>query len=274
MKKFLLLVATISVTSALNAQIYSAPDSTAFADWTPYDMDGDGNDWEAAVINNPSITAPGFDGSSGMISASWATNPLTPDNVIVSPAIDCSAAPNVSLSWSAGNPETTMSGWYEEHYAVYILTPADIPGIMTGTYPTSVFETTLSAGEVFFNESVDVSAEAGGQATVYIAFRHYNCTDENWIFVKDLVMAASNSLTESSIEANAYPNPANSELTVSVKGNATSVSIISMDGKVVSTQDFVGAATTINVSELIAGVYFYEVTAEDGSVVRNTFVKK
>lgn len=81
-------------------------------------------------------------------------------------------------------------------------------------------------------------------------------------------------LTESSIEANAYPNPANSELTVSVKGNATSVSVISMDGKVVATQDFVGASTTVNVSELIAGVYFYEVTAEDGSVVRNTFVKK
>ncbi len=31
---------------------------------------------------------------------------------------------------------------------------------------------------------------------------------------------------------------------------------------------------TVNVSKLVSGVYFYEVVAENGTIVRNTFVKK
>ncbi len=90
--------------------------------------------------------------------------------------------------------------------------------------------------------------------------------------IVDVVPAVG--LEEASIEANVFPNPATTELNIEVKGEATAVSIITMDGKVVATQDIVGTSAKVNVAELTSGVYFYEVVAADGTVVRNTFMKK
>ena len=59
-----------------------------------------------------------------------------------------------------------------------------------------------------------------------------------------------------------------------VNTNATSVSIMGMDGKVISSESVNSNSIAVNVSDLVAGVYFYEVVAENGTVVRNTFVKK
>ena len=47
-----------------------------------------------------------------------------------------------------------------------------------------------------------------------------------------------------------------------------------MDGKVVSTQEMNGTSATVNVADLNTGAYFYEVKTIDGSVSRNTFMKK
>ncbi len=39
-------------------------------------------------------------------------------------------------------------------------------------------------------------------------------------------------------------------------------------------QVFNANTATVNVSNLVSGVYFYEVVAENGTIVRNTSVKK
>ncbi len=88
-----------------------------------------------------------------------------------------------------------------------------------------------------------------------------------------LTSAGTSGINENTISVNAYPNPANSELNITMSENATSVAVISMDGKVVASQEVNGTSTTINVANLNSGVYFYEVTAENGLVVRNSFVK-
>ncbi len=68
----------------------------------------------------------------------------------------------------------------------------------------------------------------------------------------------------------AYPNPANSILTVSVEGSELSgIFIIALDGKVVSTT----IGSTVDVSSLNAGMYFYEATTITGEVIRNSFMK-
>lgn len=82
------------------------------------------------------------------------------------------------------------------------------------------------------------------------------------------------SLTEASITAKVYPNPASTVLNVNTTSVATSVSVLSLDGKVISNTVMNGTSTSVNVAELTAGVYFYEIIAEDGSVLRDTFVKK
>ena len=79
---------------------------------------------------------------------------------------------------------------------------------------------------------------------------------------------------ELNFEANVYPNPVSTVLNVNTTGVATSVSILSLDGKVISSTDMNGTSVSVNVANLTAGVYFYEIVAEDGSLVRNTFVKK
>ncbi len=273
MKKLLLSFSALLLTGIVNAQIYSSLDSAAFSSWTTYDLDGDGNNWRAAVITNPAITAPGFNGSSGFISNSWLNDPLTPDNLAASPAINCSGNSTVYLNWKAGSPETTASGWYEEQYAVYVVTASQLPNILAGTFPTPVFETTLSAGETFFNESVNISSIAANQSAVHILLRHYNCTDENWIFVKDLTVTSGMpvGIEEATNQATAYPNPATDVLNVKVDGDdVVSIQITAMDGKVVSTT--LGAAAYV--AELTAGIYIYEAKTVSGAVIRNTFAKK
>lgn len=275
MKKLLLSVAVLMTAGALNAQLYSASDTTDFQAWTFVDTDGDGFDWAPAYINNPQITAPGFDQAQGLLSNSWATNPLTPDNLAISPAIDCTGETSVFVNWSCGSPETTASGWYEEKYAVYVVTAADLALLQAGTYPTPVFETTLSAGEVFFFESVDVSAQAAGE-TIFVVLRHYDCTDENWILVDALEVSTSANTNElmEELQVKAFPNPANDVFNVVLNGEGVSATLIALDGKVVATEEFSGSTVTFNVAELIEGAYIYEVVAADGSVIRDTFIKQ
>jgi hypothetical protein len=81
-------------------------------------------------------------------------------------------------------------------------------------------------------------------------------------------------IEENAINVAVYPNPANDVLNINLSANATSVSIIGMDGKVISTEAINANTAAVNVSNLVAGVYFYEIVAENGTVVRNTFVKK
>ena len=79
---------------------------------------------------------------------------------------------------------------------------------------------------------------------------------------------------ENAITTSVYPNPANDVLNFNLSVNATSVSIIGMDGKVISTEVINANTAAVNVSNLVSGVYFYEIATENGSLVRNTFVKK
>lgn len=81
-------------------------------------------------------------------------------------------------------------------------------------------------------------------------------------------------INENMIEASVYPNPASDVLNIKLNANATSVSIIGMDGKVISTESVNANTVAVNVSNLVAGVYVYEIVAENGEIVRNTFVKK
>lgn len=81
-------------------------------------------------------------------------------------------------------------------------------------------------------------------------------------------------VTENSIEVSVYPNPANDVLNFNLKGEANSITIITLDGKVVATQSVNGATASVNVANLATGAYIYEVSAADGSVIRDTFVKK
>lgn len=278
MKKLLLSITAVLALGYANAQIYSASDSVDFSTWLVYDNDGDGNNWFNLDIAGTSIVDPLLIAQGEtMSSASYETVAYTPDNLLVSPAIDCSSSGTIFANWVAFSPEGGTSTFYAEKYAVYVVTQTQLALLVgLGTYPTPVFEETLPSGGVILNRSLDVSAIAGNQTAVHVIFRHYDCTDQNWLSIDDVSITSAMpvGLNEATLEASVYPNPTNDVLNIKTTGEAKTISIISMDGRVVATAAMSGLEGKINVSELVAGVYFYEVGASNGSVVRNTFLKK
>ena len=70
-----------------------------------------------------------------------------------------------------------------------------------------------------------------------------------------------------------YPNPATDVLNITMNAEIETVSIIGMDGKTISTQDVNGMSTVVEVANLNAGVYMYQIVGVDGSIVRESFVK-
>jgi len=81
-------------------------------------------------------------------------------------------------------------------------------------------------------------------------------------------------IEENEISVSVYPNPASDVLNIKLNENASSVSILGMDGKVISTETVNSNTVSVNVSNLVSGVYFYQVVTENGTAIRNTFVKK
>ncbi|MEY3048534.1 MAG: hypothetical protein RL365_572 [Bacteroidota bacterium] len=190
--------------------------------WTSTDNDNDApvagaNNYDIWYAANMSGAFAQF-GAGSAVSRSWANNIVySPNNFLVSPAINLTAAPGVGLSlmWEVGSIESTASTWYEEHYAVYVST-SNTPATMIASAP--VFEETLSAGETVFVRTVDLSAYAG--QTIYVMFRHYNCTDENAL-VLDNVLVKNLQPNDASVEdvvLNRYSQiNSNNTLAVTVK---------------------------------------------------------
>jgi len=76
------------------------------------------------------------------------------------------------------------------------------------------------------------------------------------------------------VSANVYPNPANSEVTItySVKdGSAATVSIINTMGQIVATEKATNGKVVISTANMPSGIYFYTVES-NGSKMTNRFV--
>lgn len=142
--------------------------------WITLDADGDGQTWVYGVSYADAIGGGTFKSLSGsdsecLLSASWDPtngNPLNPDNWVVSPAITVPANKQLQFFVCGQDPD-----YCAEHYGVYISTTSQTD---TSTF-TKLMEATVDSGE-YTGVAVDLTAYAGQQ--VYIAFRHFNVTDE------------------------------------------------------------------------------------------------
>ncbi|MEO9532396.1 MAG: choice-of-anchor J domain-containing protein [Crocinitomicaceae bacterium] len=182
MKKVLLSAGAFAICMAAGAQTYFSEDFSGgtLGQFTSVDNDGDGNEWTAADVTGSINTT-----DNSAISNSWTSGSgaLTPDNLLVSSAIDLTTASGtINLLYKVGNVETT-NNWWEEYYDV-IVTTSNVTGTITSTTPE--YGETLPSGGAMLDRSVDLSAYAG--STVYVTFRHYNCTDENFLVLDDVVV--------------------------------------------------------------------------------------
>jgi hypothetical protein len=185
MKKSLLFVAMLMTLMAFSGMAQVTLLSENFegnsipSGWTLIDADGDGHQWMHSS-NPQSVIDAGHNQSEGAVVSlsKISSTPLTPDNWLVTPAITL-----------IGNSTLTFwrqVGWmyYAEHYGVYIsTTSATDPSAFTLLY-----EETPTQSSAWTERTVSLSDYTG--STVYIAFRHYNCTNKLALALDDIVVTS------------------------------------------------------------------------------------
>ena len=144
--------------------------------WTYVDQDSDGYGWTwnqntaSWFSGTPNFDEWAMEGTGCMCSASFinTVGALYPDNWMISPAIDMTeAAADATFTMYLSALDTS---YYQEHFAVYVGTTSD-PAEMEEVIP----ETVASKNWTQFNGSL---ADYVGEEEVYIAIRHFNCTDQ------------------------------------------------------------------------------------------------
>lgn len=145
--------------------------------WTTLDEDGDGFNW------TPGFVATGQPSNTGAVSATSASydNPsataLNPDNYMVSPQLTPDAN-NSLFSWFVAAQDANFPA---EFYEVYVSTG----GNAAADFTTSLFSETLSTN-LWEERNVDLSTFVG--QNIYIAFRHYNVSDQFVMKLDDIRM--------------------------------------------------------------------------------------
>ena len=162
--------------------------------WTTIDADGDGFNWTIASVLMAGYTIPSHGGADCITSQSYSSTygPLTPDNYLVSPQVSITNGSTFSFWACAQDPS-----YAAEHYGVAISTT----GNTNAADFTTIAEWTMTAKDAaeagaymskngkgtregtWYQKTVDLSAYAGQQ--VYIAIRHFNCTDMFYLNVDD-----------------------------------------------------------------------------------------
>jgi len=154
------------------------------SDWTFTDSDLDGNNF------GDQFAIGAVTPSSSLISRSWIGSALTPDNWAVSSAIDLTGATGtINLDWKV---QAAAAAWDLEEYSVYVSTSSAI-GTLVGSATTfnEIYDDPANAGSSYAR-NLDLSAHAG--QIVYVAFRHWNCTDQDWLSIDDVVVTSTKTI--------------------------------------------------------------------------------
>ena len=182
MKKILLALTMVTGLSALNAQteVWSDNfDDLDVSDWVLYDEDGDGQMWYAAQLTDDGGNPTG---TPILTSVSWNGSALTPDNWAVSPAIDLTGITGAELKWFifASDPL-----WNLENYGVYVATENTVEAFTTAGELFTEFDLPSELTE----RTLDISAFDG--QTIYVAFRHYDVSDQFRIGLDDVSVSGT-----------------------------------------------------------------------------------
>lgn len=266
MKKVLLSLFSLGIIGLLNAQTtYLDEDFEEIEDfplgWQNIDADGDGYTWGILQVTDQAgdpVTPL------SAISRSWlgSEGALTPDNWLILPAIDLSAEEGtVTLEYETLVPAFS---WDEEHYSIYVATSDD---------PTALEAADLQMSETLGDENntgtpvshtFDLSSMAG-ESTVYIAIRHHDVTDMDYIAFDYLLVSSENLGTVDLLNqqklSTIYPNPAkdvvNVRLAEGFDAAKTAITLTNVSGKTVAQFKSV---EDVNVANLPAGVYILTLT--------------
>ena len=275
-KSFVLVMLAIMGLSQLNAQNFSdgktflnAPNrgmtytydfegEPVLVDWTTIDADGDGHDW----FNGHQLgTEMGHNETDGWACSESYKFPdaLTPDNYLVSRQFLASADASISF-WACSHDEL----YPEEHFGVAVSTsgntnPADFTTIAEWTIPNN-----WNKGQSEWTEYRADLSQYEGQM-IYIAIRHFDCTDRYKLDVDDVTIIAGDidAVAENEIEACIAPNPTYGLVTVKAE-DMRQVAVLNMMGQKVYGLAVDAEQFTLDLSQFEAGIYFVRVETENG----------
>ena len=239
--------------------------------WNLTDSDGDGQDWYWREYT------AGAGGYKCLTSRSWsASGVLTPDNWITSFAIDLtnfSTSETIELSWKVRGENGSFS---HEYYSVYAATSNQLSSFLSSPVVTSEYADEVGANGVFVTRSMDISALAGNM--IYIAFRHYNSTNQYIINIDD-VSVTTQALGVEDVVSNPsslshFYNANSQELTVeSSNYPLNNISIYNILGQNVRMKTSSNTEETISLSGFKPGIYIAQINLDGGESKTFKFVK-
>jgi hypothetical protein len=212
------------------------------------------NATSATVINAGLPVIPGkligewnYSGSDlTSVSYSYDARPLAGDTALIQVALYNFGGQTVAYALDLITPAEATTGWTSK-------TLQFVSGGNTGS---------IVKIEIWCQSSITQSANG-------------SYTAGSTLKVDNFVLSASAASLEenTALNVNVFPNPTNETLTVNSNLEIENIAIISLDGKIVKTQQCNGTSKEINVSDLNSGSYIYEVKTTNGFVSRKTFVK-
>ena len=234
--------------------------------WTTIDADGDGYDWFNDHVLGTEMGHNETDGWACSESYQYP-NVLTPDNYLVSRQFLASADASISF-WACSHDEI----YPEEHFGVAVSTsgntdPADFTTIAEWTIPNN-----WNKGQSEWTEyRADLSQFAGQM--IYVAIRHFNCTDQYKLDVDDVTIIAGDELAveESVIEACVAPNPTQGNVTVKADG-MKQITVFNTLGQKVFNIAVDADQVTMDLSRYEVGVYFVRIETENGCATQRVVV--
>lgn len=178
-----------------NGQTYSFDFEDSWQGWQVIDADGDGNTWrwfystEGNIGHNGSVYTMGSESYINNVGA------LYPDNYLVSPQrYTVSNGAKISFYVCAQDAD-----YPAEHYGIAVSTASN----PTANSFVTIWEETLSAkvrsGDIvrgnrtqgnWYLKTINLSAYAG--QTIWVAIRHFGCTDQFVINVDDITIITGN----------------------------------------------------------------------------------
>ncbi|HKK11373.1 MAG TPA: choice-of-anchor J domain-containing protein [Flavobacteriaceae bacterium] len=221
--------------------------------WTFIDADGDGLGWYVTTMDSS--------GNKGLKSSSFAGTPLTPDNWAISEAIDLPPSGSDELTWKV---RATYWQYDAENYAVYVATGNQMSDFTNSSVSFTENLAGSDASGVWANRSLNISSLAG--QTVYVAFRHFDVTDQYEINVDDFAISSTALGIEDFNKENFtyYYSPNSETLTLKSSNKPiSSVVIYNLLGQKVVDKTLSNTKEDINLSTVVDGIYIAQVEIDN-----------
>jgi hypothetical protein len=244
--------------------------------WENTDRDSDGFVWTHMNSESEPI---GYNSNRAAGSSSYIDNEgtLNPDNLLRLPKLHIEE--NTQMSYYVRAKDSQ----YLDNYSILIYEEQIDSIINLGT---SVLDTILVLNKIvpsstYTQEIVNLSSYAGKD--VYIAFRHHNDENNYWMYIDDIYVHTSLSVSIDDKELNKsmalYPNPTSSDCYVTFdlsQRQDVTIDFLNLQGQIVQHRklDVVGNQIEyFDLSFLSAGVYIVKVYSENDRTYKRLVIR-